>query len=708
MKLVRWIGIILIALVLLVVAAAIILPLVIDPNDYKDDITAAVKEQTGRELTIEGDLKLSVFPWLGVEMGALRLSNAPGFGDQPFASLQGAEVRVMLLPLLKKKLEASTVVLNGLSLNLGKATDGRTNWDDMIKPSASEADIERKDGKEQVGLAALAIGGVRIQDANIVWDDRQAKQRYEVADLNLTLGAIYPGEPVDFDLAVKLAASEPQLDGAVKLSGVLGFSNDLKKFDVTDVVLKANARGAALPTGALDAKVTTAASVDLDQQTLTIPSLIAEVMDLTVKLNVEGKNIQGNNPSFSGKLTLDEFVPRELLKTLKVELPEMSDPTVLGKAGVAMNYAATTSSADLSSINIRFDDSALTGSLAVKDFAKQSLRFDLVLDQIDLDRYLPPQKEGEVQAAPTPAEAAAAGAGSLPMETLRALDLAGTLRINKLKAYQLHSTDVRVTLNAKDGIVRVHPAAAKLYQGEYSGDITLNAQGKQPRIALNEKLSSVQAGPLLKDMTGEEKLLGRADISANLTATGVDPKRVQKTLNGNIAFGFHDGAIKGVNLAEMIRQAKAKLGKPVATQQSGPNQTDFSQLTGTAVINDGVVTNNDLKMLSPLLRVDGNGVVNLPAQSINYKTTIKIVDSLKGQGGKDLKDLEGLAIPLKYKCGFADKPTSCISIDLEDAAKEVVKKKVKEKLGDKEDELKKKLEDKIDDKLKDQLKGLFR
>lgn len=702
MKLLRWIGIILVALVLLIVAAAIILPLVIDPNDYKDEITAAVKEQTGRELTIEGDLQLSVFPWLGIEMGALQLSNATGFGDKPFASLQGAEVRVKLWPLLSQKVEASAIVLDGLNLNLGKAADGRTNWDDMVKPAAAEAAEDEKQDGTQPGLAALAIGGVSIKDANIVWDDRQAGQRYEIADLNLTLGAIYPGEPVDFELSVKLAASEPKLDGAVNLSGVLGFTEDLKQFDLSDVVLKADAKGPTLPGGALDAKVTTAARVDLNQQTLTVPSLVAEAMDLTIKLNVDGKNIQGDNPSFSGKVTVDEFVPREVLQALAVELPEMSDKTVLGKAGMAMNYAATTRSADLSNINVRFDDSALTGSLAVKDFARQSLRFDLTLDDIDVDRYLPPQKEGEVKPAPTPAEAAAAGAGSLPLDTLRALDIAGTLRINKLKAYQLRSTDVLVTLKAKDGIVRVHPAEAKMYQGAYNGDITLNVQGNQPRIALDENVSGVQVGPLLKDMLGEEKLLGRADVSAKLTAIGADPERAQKTLNGNIAFGFRNGAVKGVNVAQLIREASARLKGQPAPKTNEPNQTDFTELTGTAVVKNGVLTNNDLSLLSPLLRVSGQGTVDLPQQGLNYLLTTKITGTLEGQGGAALQDVKGIAIPVRIKGTFAEPK---FNVELEEVVKDAAKQKVKEKVQEKVDE---QLKDKLDDKLKDQLKGLFR
>ena len=134
-KLIKWLVKLVVLVVVLVVVAAIVLPFVVDPNDFKDEITAEVKKATGRELTIAGDIKLSVFPWLGLQLGALQLSNAAGFGDEPFAAVKGAEVRVKLMPLLEKRLEADTVTLDGLNLNLSKAKDGRSNWDDLAKPA---------------------------------------------------------------------------------------------------------------------------------------------------------------------------------------------------------------------------------------------------------------------------------------------------------------------------------------------------------------------------------------------------------------------------------------------------------------------------------------------------------------------------------------------------------------------------------------------
>ena len=143
-------------LVVLVVIAAVVLPMVIDPNDYKDEIAATVEKQTGRTLSIEGDMALSVFPWLGLDIGPTQLSNAEGFAAPYMARMEAVEVRVKLLPLLRKQLEVNTVRLDGLRLNLGKNKQGVTNWADITAQlEAADTQAEKPaDGADKTGTAS--------------------------------------------------------------------------------------------------------------------------------------------------------------------------------------------------------------------------------------------------------------------------------------------------------------------------------------------------------------------------------------------------------------------------------------------------------------------------------------------------------------------------------------------------------------------------
>lgn len=713
-KILRVFGILVAILVALIVVAALVLPRVIDPNNYRDEISALVKEKTGRDLTIAGGIGWSVFPWLGVEIGAVRLSNAKGFGEEPFAVVDAAQVRVKLLPLLRKQIEMSTVVLDGLHLRLARDKTGRTNWDDLMKVGGTKPAKPEKPAAPGGGLpvAALAIGGVQIKDAQVLWEDRAAGVTQRIEDLDLDLGAIEPGQPVDVALSLSHRGGKPELASQVKLSAVVALATGLKQLTVSGLKLEIDAQGESLPGGRLRADLGGQAALDLDKQTLNVTDFAANALGLSLRGDAQGTGVGGNNPQFAGKLKIDEFVPRDVLKALGQQLPEVSDASVLGKAGAEFGFKASGDSVNLSGLKLRLDDSSVTGSLGVSNFAKPATTFNLALDAIDLDRYLPPQKPGEVKAAPTPAEATAGAAGALPVDALRGLNLNGTLKIGKLKAYQMRSTDITVTVAAKDGLVRVHPASAKMYEGSYNGNVTLDVRGKEPRIAMDEKLNGVQIGPMLTDMTGDAKITGKADIAVKLAAAGNGPDAMRRTMNGNASFAFLDGTVKGMNVLGEIRRAYALVrGKP-APAAGAPNQTDFSALTGTATITNGLVRNDDLLVKSPVMQLAGKGTANLVNEQLDYGVTANLIDLLEGEG-----ELTGRAIPVRITGTFA---APKVGVDMEQVLKQEVKKQIEKKIqerlgiggeapkdGTSQEGARKDVQQQLEEKVQDKLKGLF-
>ena len=687
----------------LILVLAIVLPFIIDPNDFKNQIAAAVQENTGRTLSIDGDISLSVFPWLGLEIGPTRLSNAQGFGEQPMASMEKVQVRVKLLPLLHKQLEMDTIRLSGLRLDLGKDASGRSNWDDLL----SEANEKTQTGAGQPGeaagspLAGLAIGGVEVTDARVLWDDRATGSRYELKELSFTTGAIDPGKPFDLDLHFGMNATQPAVAGQTDLSARVLIAESLQAVSLDDAELKLDLQGDGVPGGRLQLSLATDIAVDLERQTLEVPKLVLETLGLRVSGKASGTGIGGADPRLGGVLDVAEFVPRDVIKALGQEPPVTADATVLGKAGAALQWEASRNHAAVTSLQFQLDETHVKGTLRVDDFASPAIDFALQADQIDLDRYLPTPAKHAAAAPATPAATAAGGAGTLPVEALRGLNLTGTVKLGTLKAYNLRSTDIGFTIKSRDGLLRVHPAVASLYQGHYNGDVSLDVQGKTPRLSLNEHVKGIQAGPLLKDLSGDDKLSGTGNVDVQLTGSGATPEQLRRTLNGNAAFSFTNGSVKGVNIATLLRTAQAKLqGKPLPADDQ-PDQTDFTELQGTATVTDGVVRNNDLSAKSPLLRITGEGQVSLPAETIDYLLTTKIVGSLKGQGGKGLDELKGVAIPVRISGTFS-KPT--YTPDLAAALGDVAREKAKEKIEKKTQKL---LKDKLGDDTKQLLKGLF-
>jgi AsmA protein len=691
------------AVVIIVLTVALLF--IINPNDYKDQIAAAVKDDTGRTLNIQGDISLSVFPWLGLDIGPTSLSNAKGFGGQPMASMKNIEVRVKLLPLLHKRLVMDTLKLSGLRLRLGKDASGRSNWDDLLGEAGEKAQTRARTPGATGGnpLASLAIGGVEVRDASVLWDDRAAGTRYEIDNLSLTTGEIAPGEPFKLDLHCSVNAEQPAITGETDLRGKVLIAESLQAVTIDGAELKLNLKGEGVPGGRLQFALQTDVAVDLGKQTLKMPKLGMETLGLDITGNASGTGIGGENPRFSGALSVAEFAPRELIEALGQSPPETADGTALSKAGAALQWQASTHSVAASSLQLQLDDTHVNGTLRVENFAKPAIDFALQADRIDLDRYLPPPAKEEKAAHAPPATAAAGGAGTLPVDTLRGLNLSGTVKVGALKAFNLRSTGVALTIRSRDGRLRMNPAVAKLYQGHYSGDITLDVREKAPRVSLDEHVKDIQAGPLLKDLTGEEMLTGTGNVDVQLQGRGTTPERLRSTLNGSAAFAFTDGTVKGVNIAALIRTAQARLQGRALPAANEPDQTDFAELSGTASVTNGVIKNKDLTVKSPLLRIAGEGQVSLPAETVDYLLTTKIVGSLEGQGGKALRELKGVAIPVRIGGTFSK---LTFAPDLAAALGDVAREKAKEKIEKKTEKL---LHEKLgDESTKQLLKGLFK
>jgi len=683
--------------VVVIIGAAIAVPMYFDPNDHKDKIADYVKEKTGRELKIAGDIGLSVFPWLGVDLGAVELGNAPGFGDRPFASAGKLQVRVKLLPLLKKQVEVSTVTLHGVNLNLVRDKQGNTNWNDLVTDKGKAK--PDKDSADAAPIAALAVGGLDISDANFSWDDQASGSHYAVTGLSLQTGAVTGKDPVDIELDADVSASQPAVSGHIGLRATLDMDIDAQKFSTRGLKLETDLSGDAFPNGKLQASLSGDIALDQAKHTLGVNKLALAVLGLQVSGELQATRLN-EEPAFNGTLKVGEFSPRELLAQLG-DVPQTTDPGVLALASLQARLSGTANDISLEQLDAVLDDTRASGHARVTGKERKAIRFDLKVDGIDIDRYLPPPAEGEQQAAATPATGAAAGAGALPVATLRDLDMNGKFSIDRLKVAKLSMQSVTMTVSANNGLLTLHPINAKLYDGLYAGKLALDVRGDTPKTSLQEDLTGVQAGPLLKDLTGSDRILGTANVSGDVTALGTSDAEIRRSLNGTARFEFTDGAVNGVNIARMIREAKAKVRGQPLPPDDGLNQTDFSELTGSLNISQGQVRNNDLVAKSPLLRVNGKGNADLVAEKVDYLLSVSVVGTTKGQGGKELDDLKNLTIPIKITGNLTD-PSYGLDMGklLESQAKEKVKEQVEKRLGDQ-------LGDKLPGQLKDGLKGLF-
>ncbi|MGE4424759.1 MAG: AsmA family protein [Pseudodesulfovibrio sp.] len=615
------------ALAALFIAACIVLVLVVNPNDYKAQISKAVQDQTGRELKFEGDISFNFFPWLGLKVGPMALGNAQGFAPAEMVRIKRAEASIRLLPLLSGDVAVGTVVLDGLTLNLAKNKQGVTNWDDLAKGGDSgSAAAETATGSEQPAKSgqagSLTVQGVEITGANIVYDDMQAGAKTSVNDLSLVIGEVGDKIRFPFELKFNLKLDNPKVDTRPVLTGFARFDRE-------------------------------AGSIEVDDMKLSLLNL-----ELTGLLFAKSKN---DDTSFSAEIKLAQASVRELMKQLGMTPPETSDPKALENLTADLKVNGSDTEATLESLTLKLDQTLVTAEGTLKNFKKPAVTLNVNVDDIDADRYLPPKSEAKAaQSKPAASTTQTAPAQEPDLSALKTLDAKARLTVGKLKVMNLTITDILADVTAKNGLVTADPVSLNLYDGSYTARGTLDANKALALWTEKGQLKNVQAGPLLKDLTGKEHLTGTSNAQYDLTGMGLTPDNIKKSVSGTASFAFTDGAINGVNVAKMLRDGWSRLkGQKVSGDE--PAKTDFAELLGSATLTNGHIVNKDLLMKSPLLRVTGQGWADLPRNTTDYTATVTVVGTLEGQDGKSIEDLKGLPLPVNVK-GSLDDPS--ISLDL--------------------------------------------
>jgi len=346
----------------------------------------------------------------------------------------------------------------------------------------------------------------------------------------------------------------------------------------------------------------------------------------------------------------------------------------------------------------KLDESNLKGKVTVARAAKSAHEFDLDIDKINLDRYLASSEKKPEAAArkEEPAKPAKDKEADAPVDLsgLKGLNAKGRLQVGALQVQGLKLANLKTEVHAADGRAQVGPHSANLYEGTLAGAVTLD--GNANRVALKETLTNIAVGPLLRDVAQQDRLEGRGNVTLDVTAAGKTVNAMKSALAGTARLALRDGAIKGVDVGELLRKARSALGKQSEAADS-KQKTDFSELTASFTIKNGVAHNEDLDVKAPLFRIGGAGDIDVGKSTINYVAKASVVATTKGQGGREIDQLAGLTIPVRLT-GPLD--AMKYEIDYKAAAGDLAKSRVGEKVKEGIDKSKEKVEDKVRDRLK--------
>jgi AsmA protein len=602
------------ALVLVVVlaGAAIAAPFLIPTEAIVQRVTAEIEARTGRKLVIEGDVGLNVLPDLAVRVDGARFANAPWSDAGDMARIGQLQVELALWPLLSGDVQVRRFVLDEPVIRLERNADGAANWQihaggqtstGTLTPAAPAAGGSAPAAPAATPssggrLSGLSLGEVKITNGTVIYTDAMSGTDERLDDVNLTLAA------PDLESSLTLAGDASWRDQPVTISAEAG---------QTRAVLEGGKTPVSLDLGLGEGKIHLAGDANL-----------------------------GASPGFNGTAGLS--LP-DLRSIIAAAAPGPTLPDgVATRLNLDGRIDATATRVALTDMKLGVDDIEATGSLSA-DIAgpRPKITAGLTTGDLVLDRYVAGGSSEAGAANGAAGTDKAAGGWSddpIDLSVLGLLDADVTLNATSVSLgdTKLGATELRLGLD--DRRARIEVPKTTLYGGSGSATIGLDGRAAPASMSVKATFSGLDMLPLLKAAADFDRLEGKGRLEADLTARGNSQRALIGSLGGKGLFEFTDGAIRGINLAALIRDPTGALRGEAADAR----KTDFARLAGTYTLDKGILSNRDAEMQAPLLRVGGQGTVDLPARRVDYRIEPKAVANLEGQGGQT--GLSGVMVPV--------------------------------------------------------------
>lgn len=734
-------GLIFLGLLLIIVALGFALTHLFDPNDYKDEIQQLARDKANLELTLNGDIGWSLFPWLGLELHQATLASATT-PAKPFANLDMIGLSVRVLPLLRREVQMSDIRVEGLNLDLQRDDKGQGNWEGIGRPAKAPAPAQAGTPttpapagetppapaeQKPARPVKLDIDSLTVHNARVDYSDAKSGKQFSAEGIELTTGAIREGASIPVKLSAFFGTNQPVLRAKTELTTNLRFERALKRYQLEDLKLSGEASGEPLKGKTLAFNAQGQVLADLAANIAEWNSLKFSGNQLRALGDIKVHDLD-KGPRLEGGLSIAPLNLREFLTGVGVELPPMSDANALQKFELVTKLNGSTNSLAFEGLSLKLDDSSFSGRVAVADFAQKAVRLQLKGDKFDLDRYLPPKTKAKQEAKSArqaevkttvaaasqgntplpnaPTQAAWSEAPVLPVDQLRKVDLEAALNIGQLTVDKLPMTDFSLKANGKGGLLTLEDLRGGLFGGSYQASAQIDARPAVPLLKAQKRVSKVPVEQLLKALEQKPPVRGLLDMNADITTSGNSQKAWVDGLNGTSSFVLNDGALLDANLEQQLCQGIATLNRKELSSTRDGKETPFEELKGSLNFVNGVASNPDLRASIPGLKVKGDGAVDLRVLGLDYRVGV-IIEGDKSEMPDPACQVNeryvGIEWPLRCR-GPLELGAKACRLD-KDGMGKVAAKLAGEKLSEK---LEEKLGDKVSPELKDALKGLFK
>jgi AsmA protein len=757
-------------LVALILIALLAFVATFDANNYKPQIIEQVEKATGRDFSIEGDINLSIFPWIGLKVEGVALGNEKGFKAKQFAAIKQLDIKVNVLPLLKKEVEINTIRLHGLNVSLEVAKNKTNNWSGLTQPDTAIDDSD-KAGKttesppdqtisdEGAGalLQSLQVEGFELVDAVIHYDDRSSNIKTSISELNLKTSAIQFDQPVAIDFETRIKNNQPDIDTRLNLTTQLTFNKEFTEFNLDDFVFTILARANEFIKQDEQIEIKSTINVSMDEQRVTLKQLQLSALGTKTLANVTVSQFM-KTPLIQGDVEVQPFNARDVAKRVGVDLPAMAKADALHQVALKTKIKLRDEKLQANDFNLSLDSSTLSGWLHVINISKQQLRYDLAFDQLNINDYFPPVVEqtagnkSVAGVAPESSENAAATGDEkieLPLEMMRQLDVQGDFRIASLVAKEYQIKQFLMSTKAQQGVINIKPLSMQLLEGQVSSSVKLDVQNTIPAYAINLNVNQVQVGPVanpfLEGMMGDKplKMKGAVNVKMDVKTTGDSVNQLKKASKGRIVLDMKETSVNGFDpefymrssIADYVDSKGFDLSKTIMGSYKPRKVTVFDKIHSTVNLANGKARTDDFLMDSKRVQVRAKGYVDIMQNRLDVTSSVKLPRA-KTTAEKIFDEpmfvrVFGPFEALEYKIDtdrlkksttdvLKNEAKARINAETQrlkakaeakvEAEKQRLKAKADEERRRAEEKARQELEkstDKLQDKLKDKLKGLF-
>ncbi len=653
-------------ILVLLVGATFALPFIVPPETIKSQISAAIKQQSGRDVSFKGKMSYRFLPSFGLDLNNIVIHNPPTIKGPDFVTVGRLQANLKLLPLLGKSVEIEQIILHRPEIVLINDGKGSTNYEFKSARSTKRSLRSFKVAQDET----VDTSDIIARTLEKLEQEAAEEEKADKGDSGQKEGdaARKVAQPKDTDVDPKgpVVTDTPKVNGGRIQVGEIEIINGVvklidqqanKETEIKAINLKVQAP-------APDKDITAKGSVRFLEDRIEVNGVFSTLGKLLegepVKTNLtsrsdrfEGKfeGLVRNNNGFEyqGNTDIQTFSLQNLLNWFGVDVPKQG----YGGAYVRGRLMGNADTVILKKATLKFDQATLIGDLRFSTKSERpKIEAILSTDYVNLDPYMAQKSEIKKSDLGSGQKRAVAAWSSQKIDLgfLQAFD--GAFQIDAAQLVALGHTVQKARLNAKinAGLVTAQLPKFEIYGGTGQLALSLNGSKARPDLKSRVALKKVQMKPLLIQSAGLDFLSGLADITLDITSAGQTQKELISTLKGTGNMAVLDGAIEGLNIPGALR--KLQKGDLSAVAGGSSEKTDFSEMTASFTIDKGMIKNEDLVMKGPLVRMNGQGIVNLPMEQIDYGLQPKLVASLRGQGGNT--DLKGLQIPLRIKGPLAN------------------------------------------------------